>query len=53
MPPTAWSRQYRIDVERLQSLVPDLDLTLWPHFDHGGAVSRSSVAAENSPTVRP
>ena len=44
---------YRTDVERLRNLVPDLDLTLWPHFDHGGAVSCSSVAPESSPTIRP
>ena len=25
-------RYYRPDVERLRELMPDLDLSLWPHF---------------------
>ena len=25
-------RYYRPEVERLASIMPDLDLTLWPHF---------------------
>jgi Sulfotransferase domain len=28
---------YRRDVEHLARVVPEIDLTLWPHFDHGNA----------------
>ena len=32
---------YRRDVEQLARLVPDLDLTLWPQFDHLDAMSET------------
>jgi hypothetical protein len=33
---------YRSDVEQLSRMVPDLDLSLWPHFDHLRASSERS-----------
>jgi hypothetical protein len=43
---------YEDDVLALAQLLPELDLTLWPHFAHLAA-GGSSGSGANSPTVRP
>jgi hypothetical protein len=42
---------YRRDVEQLTRIVPDLDLSLWPHFDHLDATSGPSSPAPD-PAMR-
>jgi len=44
---------YSDDVAELASLVPDIDLRLWPNFAHLAAGSPESGADPNSPARRP